>query len=96
MNDFNENNHLESDDVDTSINFVNEVSTGKKSLGKKYRKFWNHLLIEDYLKLELIAHKKGVTPYQVSSAVLTEWLHGGLVRKAAGDNAPSLSPSDRT
>lgn len=61
MKDFNENNNLESGNVDTTINVVNEVSTGKAPGNKKYRKFWNHLLIEDYLKLELIAHKKGAS-----------------------------------
>ena len=63
--------------------------------GKKYRKFWNHLTIEDYLRLELVAHQKGLTPYQVSSQVVSAWLHGELVpRKATPSPSPSVAGTD--
>ncbi len=48
---------------------------------REYRKFFNQLRLEDYLKLEVVAFQRGITPYSLSSLVLEAWLNGDLLPK---------------
>lgn len=69
--------------MSTSVNF------------KKYRKFWSHLPIEEYILLELEAHRRGLTPYELNTRVLSAWLRvnvGGGVG-AASSPSPSVAPA---
>lgn len=59
---------------------------------KKFRKFWSHLLIEDYILMELEAHRRGMTPYELTTRILTAWLRANSASGGVGVGAAS-SPS---
>lgn len=61
--------------------------------GLRYRKYLNQLLIDEYLVLELEANRRGTTPYQLSSEVVSAWLRGASLPPKPAPS-PSLSVAE--
>ncbi|SCZ52989.1 hypothetical protein SAMN03097708_00845 [Thiohalomonas denitrificans] len=53
-------------------------------LKDKTRKVYAEIPAESYLNFEMEASRRGVTPYRLASAIIAEYLAGGLVEQQPG------------
>ena len=68
-----------------------QAESGLSAAAPRYRKYLNQLQIGDYLRLELAAHQRGMTPYQLSSSIVECWLRGQVYPMESPAPSPSLS-----